>query len=108
MPTQGSCLPITDIVVMVSGGDIFDDYYKYLDLSDDYILNHVDQKNIYFIKVINFIKSNTLTYQLITRITPPKVIPGLIKSIFSKKDSIMISSSSLNATSIAPSNSSAP
>lgn len=82
-------LPITDIVVMVSGGDIFDDYYKYLDLSDDYILNHVDQKNIYLIKVINFIKSNTLTYQLITRITPPKVIPGLIKSIFSKKDSII-------------------
>ena len=82
-------LPITDIVVMVSGGDIFDDYYKYLDLSDDYILNHVDQKNIYLIKVINFIKSNTLTYQLINRITPPKVIPGLIKSIFSKKDSII-------------------
>ncbi len=44
------------------------------------------KKNKYIIKIINFFKSNTLTYQLITRITPPKVIPGLIKSIFSKKD----------------------
>ena len=36
--------------------------------------------------MINFFKSNTLTYQLITIITPPKVIPERIKSIFSKKD----------------------
>ena len=80
-------LPITDVVVVISGGDIFDDHYKYLDLNDDFILNHVDQKNKYIIKMINFFKSNTLTYQLITRITPPKVIPERIKSIFSKKDS---------------------
>ena len=78
-------LPITDVVVMISGGDIFDDYHKYLDLNEDFILNHVDQKNKYIIKIINFLKSNTLTYQLITKITPPKVIPGLIKSLFSKK-----------------------
>ncbi len=37
-------LPITDIVVMVSGGDFFDDYFKYLELNEDYILNHIDQK----------------------------------------------------------------
>ena len=79
-------LPITDVVVVISGGDIFDDHYKYLDLNDDFILNHVDQKNKYIIKMINFFKSNTLTYQLITIITPPKVIPERIKSIFSKKD----------------------
>ena len=79
-------LPITDVVVVISGGDIFDDHYKYLDLNDDFILNHVDQKNKYIIKIINFFKSNTLTYQLITIITPPKVIPERIKSIFSKKD----------------------
>ena len=79
-------LPITDIVVMISGGDIFDDYSKYLDLNDDFILNHIDQKNKYLINIINFYKSNTLTYQLITRITPPKVIPGLIKSFFNKKE----------------------
>ena len=80
-------LPITDVVVVISGGDIFDDHYKYLDLNDDFVLNHVDQKNKYIIKIINFFKSNTLTYQLITIITPPKVIPERIKSIFSKKDS---------------------
>jgi lysophospholipase L1-like esterase len=79
-------LPITDIVVMISGGDIFDDHSKYLDLNDDFILNHIDQKNKYLINIINFYKSNTLTYQLITRITPPKVIPGLIKSFFNKKE----------------------
>ena len=79
-------LPITDIVVMISGGDIFDDYSKYLDLNNDFILNHIDQKNKYLINIINFYKSNTLTYQLITRITPPKVIPGLIKSFFNKKE----------------------
>ena len=84
--TERKKLPITDIVVMISGGDIFDDYSKYLDLNDDFILNHIDQKNIYLINMINFFKSNTLTYQLITRITPPKVIPGLIKSFFNKKE----------------------
>ena len=35
--------------------------------------------------MINFFKSHTLTYQLISRITPPKVIPELIKSIFKKE-----------------------
>ena len=84
--TERKKLPITDIVVMISGGDIFDDYSKYLDLNDDFILNHIDQKNIYLINMINFFKSNTLTYQFITRITPPKVIPGLIKSFFNKKE----------------------
>ena len=38
--------------------------------------------------LINFIKGNTFTYQLITRITPPKVIPELIKSFFQEKDEI--------------------
>jgi len=56
-------------------------------LNDQYILNHVDQKNKYIIKFINFYKSHTLIYQLITRVTPPKIIPELIKSIFVKKES---------------------
>ena len=79
-------MPITDIIIMVSGGDIFDDYYKYMGVGENYILNHEDQKNKYLIELINFYKSNTLIYQIITRITPPKVIPGLIKSIFNSKD----------------------
>ena len=81
-------LPITDIVVVVSGGDIFDDAYKYLDVDENFILNHVDHKNKIVINLINFFKSNTLIYQVISRITPPKVIPGLIKSLFIKKTSL--------------------
>ena len=80
-------LPITDIVIMISGGDIYDDYYKYLEVDNDYILNHIDHKNKYIINIINFVKSNTLTYQVISRVTPPKVIPKLIKSVFDKKKS---------------------
>jgi lysophospholipase L1-like esterase len=78
-------LPITDIVVVISGGDIYDDYYKYLEVNSKYILDHIDNKNKHVINIINFIKSNTLTYQIISRITPPKVIPELIKSYFDKK-----------------------
>ena len=78
-------LPITDIVVVVSGGDIFDDAYKYLDIDENFILNHVDHKNKIVINLINFFKSNTLIYQVISRITPPKVIPELISSLFNKK-----------------------
>ena len=81
-------LPITDIVVVVSGGDIFDDAYKYLDVDENFILDHVDHKNKIIISLINFFKSNTLIYQLVSRITPPKVIPGLIKSLFIKKNSL--------------------
>ena len=81
-------LPITDIVVVISGGDIFDDAYKYLDVDENFILDHVDHKNKIVISLINFFKSNTLIYQVISRITPPKVIPGLIKSLFIKKTSL--------------------
>ena len=38
-------LPITDIVIMISGGDFYDDNFKYLELNEDYVLNHIDQKN---------------------------------------------------------------
>ena len=78
-------LPITDIVIMVSTGDIFDDTFKYLDVDQNYILDHVDHKNKIIISLINFYKANTLIYQFITRITPPKVIPEIIKSFFDKK-----------------------
>ena len=78
-------LPITDIVIMVSGGDIADDYYKYIKVDENFNLKHIDQSNKFLIKVINFYKSNTLFYQIITRITPPKVIPQLIKSFFNEE-----------------------
>jgi len=78
--------PITHIVVMMSGGDISDDYYRYLDVDKKFVVNHVDFSNKYIINFINFYKSNTLLYQFIARITPPKVIPDLIKAFFKKKN----------------------
>ncbi len=85
-------LPITDIVIVVSGGDIFDDAYKYLDVDENFVLDHVDHKNKIIINIINFFKSNTLIYQIISRITPPKVIPTLLKSLFSEKNIVDYSS----------------
>ena len=79
-------LPITDLVIMVSGGDIFDDAFKYLTVDENFILDHEDHKNKMVINLINFYKSNTLIYQIISRVTPPKVIPELIKSLFNKKN----------------------
>ena len=76
--------PITHIVLMMSGGDMSDDYYRYLDVDKKYIVNHIDTNNKYIINFNNFYKSNTLLYQFIARITPFKVIPDLIKSFFKK------------------------
>ena len=81
-------LPISDIVIMVSGGDIFDDSYKYLEIDDNFVLNHEDRKTKFMINLINFYKSNTLTYQFISRVTPPKVIPTIIKQFFDDKDNL--------------------
>ena len=80
--------PISHVVVMISGGDVYDDYYKYGEVNSENLLLHQDFQNKYVINLINFIKGNTFTYQLITRITPPKVIPELIKSFFQEKDEI--------------------
>ena len=78
--------PITHVVLMISGGDVYDDYYKYKEVDERNILLHDDFQNKYIINIINFIKANTFSYQLITRITPPKVIPELISSIFKKEE----------------------
>ncbi len=81
-------LPITDIIIVISGGDIFDDAYKYLDVDENFILDHVDHKNKIIINIINFFKSNTLIYQIISRITPPRVIPTLFKSVLTEKNTV--------------------
>ena len=75
-------IPITDIIIMVSGGDFHDDYFRYIDVDKNYIVIHEDQTNKYLIKLINFYKSQTLLYQFISRVTPIKKIPILIKSTF--------------------------
>tara|TARA_B100001964_G_scaffold224758_1_gene271895 strand:+ start:646 stop:1815 length:1170 start_codon:yes stop_codon:yes gene_type:complete len=80
--------PITHIIVMISGGDVYDDFNKYGSISKKNILLHQDFQNLFILKFINFIKGNTFLYQLITRITPPKVISNLIASIFNEKDKV--------------------
>ena len=81
-------LPINHIVLMISGGDFFDDKFRYGKISKDNILYHEDFQNKYFIEIINFIKGNTLFYQFIVKITPPKVILEKIQSLFTKKKNI--------------------
>ena len=67
---------------MVSGGDFHDDYFRYIDVDKNYIVIHEDPTNKYLINLINFYKSQTLLYQFISRVTPIKKIPILIKSTF--------------------------
>ena len=78
--------PITHVVLMISGGDVYDDYNKYGKINEKNILLHQDFQTLYIINFINFIKGNTFLYQAITKVTPPKVIPELILSIFKKKE----------------------
>ena len=74
--------PITDIVIMVSGGDFHDDYFRYTGVDKNFIVKHEDPTNKYLIKLINFYKSHTLLYQFISRVTPIRGIPYLIKTTF--------------------------
>lgn len=76
--------PIQHIVIIISGGDIFDDYFRYNQVNKDNILIHDDFQNKIILDIINFFKGNTFIYQFITRITPLKVIPDVIKDIFEK------------------------
>ncbi|MDC2971156.1 hypothetical protein OAY09_02105 [Candidatus Pelagibacter sp.] len=75
-------MPITDIVIMVSGGDFHDDYFRYTGVDKNFIVMHEDPTNKYLIKLINFYKSHTLLYQFISRVTPIRGIPYLIKTTF--------------------------
>ena len=76
--------PIQHIVIIVSGGDIFDDYFRYNEVNEDNVLVHDDFQNKTILNVINFLKGNTFIYQFISRITPLKVIPDVVKNIFEK------------------------
>ena len=77
-------LPINKVFVVVANGDIHDDLYRYKSVSDENIVIHEDyRQNKILINIINFYKSNTLTYQFITRVTPIK--PHL-KALFKKKE----------------------
>jgi hypothetical protein len=66
-------IPITDVYVMISVNDIHDNFK----------VKHDEEINILFIEMINFIKGNTLTYQIIAELTPPLAFIQKLKSSFS-------------------------
>ena len=63
--------PITKVFVVLCNGDIHDDLYRYNGIDEKFVVSHNDFLNIkILVDINNFIKSNTITYQFIKRITP--------------------------------------
>ena len=63
--------PISKVFVVLCNGDIHDDLYRYNEINKDYVVSHNDFLNIkILVDINNFIKSNTITYQFIKRVTP--------------------------------------
>ena len=63
--------PITKVFVVLCNGDIHDDLFRYNEINENYIVSHNDFLNIkILVDINNFIKSNTITYQFIKRVTP--------------------------------------
>ena len=77
-------LPITEVYVMISVNDIHDDFYRYKSVDKKFRVRHDDELNFFFIKIINFIKGNTLSYQIIAELTPPLAFIQKVESSFSK------------------------
>ena len=72
-------LPINKVFVVLSNGDLHDDIFRYNSISDDYIVSHNDfYNNKILVNLNNFIKSNTIFYQLFKKIFP---ISNLITDI---------------------------
>jgi len=76
-------IPITDVYVMISVNDIHDDFYRYKSVDENFKVRHDEETNILFIEMMNFIKGNTLTYQIIAELTPPLAFIQKLKSSFS-------------------------
>ena len=71
--------PITKVFVVLCNGDIHDDLFRYKDINENYVVSHGDFINIkILVDINNFLKSNTITYQFIKRITP---ISNLFKDL---------------------------
>ncbi len=71
--------PITKVFVVLCNGDIHDDLYRYNEIDKNYVVSHNDFLNIkILVDINNFLKSNTITYQFIKRITP---LSNLFKSL---------------------------
>ena len=76
-------IPITDVYVMISVNDIHDDFYRYKSVDENFKVRHDEEINFLFIEMMNFIKGNTLTYQIIAELTPPLAFIQKLKSSFS-------------------------
>lgn len=75
-------IPITEVFVMISVNDIYDDFYRYKEVDKNFRVRHDDENNIVFIKLINFIKGNTIIYQIIAELSPPLAFIQKIKASF--------------------------
>ena len=63
--------PITKVFVVLCNGDIHDDLFRYNNINENYVVSHNDFLNIkILVDINNFLKSNTITYQFIKRVTP--------------------------------------
>tara|TARA_B100000401_G_C52756212_1_gene695854 strand:- start:162 stop:1295 length:1134 start_codon:yes stop_codon:yes gene_type:complete len=63
--------PISKVFVVLCNGDIHDDLYRYSGINKNYVVKHNDFLNVkILVEINNFLKSNTITYQFIKRITP--------------------------------------
>ena len=63
----------------MSNGDLHDDIFRYNSISDNYVVSHNDfYNNKILVNLNNFIKSNTIFYQLFKKIFP---ISNLITDI---------------------------
>jgi lysophospholipase L1-like esterase len=76
-------LPITDVYVMISVNDISDDFYRYKSVDENFKVRHDEEVNILSIEIMNFIKGNTFTYQIIAELTPPLAFIQKLRSSFS-------------------------
>ena len=77
-------IPITNVFVVICGGDFYDDIFRYDSIDNEYVVNHGDFVKVkILININNFIKSNTLIYQFIKQVTP---ISNLVSRFKNKKE----------------------
>ena len=78
-----------EIFIFFTANDVHDDFFRYKEVDNNYVLNHDDKKNIILLNFINFIKGNTFIYQIAAELSPPRAginkIKDAISYIFSEK-----------------------
>ena len=78
-----------EIFIFFTANDVHDDFFRYKEVDNNYVLNHDDKKNIILLNFINFVKGNTFIYQIAAELSPPRAginkIKDAISYIFSEK-----------------------